>query len=531
MKKQLFLTLVVALGFPLIMTLVMNHFIFGEPVESTTGSITREVWTGISGNSVSSIPLGAAPNITDTWWSFEAPTNWADNYGTRMRGYITAPATGDYTFWIAGENNCELLLSLNDNPATKVRIGLVSEWTDSRQWDKYSTQKSAAITLTQGQRYYVEALQKEGVGGDNLAVGWAKPGESTSAPSEVIPGSVLSPFSGGGSATTLSDNFTSTKKIIHWQSFSNSVFVSNVVANHTYIDTLPFDGIIVKFPDYQRCLGPNYIANYSTLYNQIGPIKNVLAKVKHNYANVLTGNTGMVDPFDDWTQAQANFVILALVCRDAGLEGIFLDTEEYNVHWWRYPNDCKYASTKTVSQYQEQWRLRGTQVMQAIIAQWPQAKIVFPIDPFYSSSRFGGPNWLGGFFAMGMFAAAPGHMINGGERYQERTAGDFSNWLNFMKVTLTQPPNSPPLIPSGLTSTWQSQMNQSFGIYDQDKYGTPVMSYSVLQSTIVNAMPYANEFVWNYSGNLDWLTPGAGSGGNWQNAVWNARRQLGLPSP
>ena len=51
--------------------------------------------------------------------------------------------------------------------------------------------------MTGGQRYYVEALQKEGGGGDNLAVGWAKPGESTSAPSEVIPGSVLSPFSGG----------------------------------------------------------------------------------------------------------------------------------------------------------------------------------------------------------------------------------------------------------------------------------------------------------------------------------------------
>jgi hypothetical protein len=192
MKKQLFLTLVVALSFPLIMTLVMVTY--GQPVESTTGSITREVWTGISGDFVSSIPLGAAPNITDTRGSFEAPTDWADNYGTRMRGYITAPATGNYTFWIAGDNNCELWLSLNDNPANKVRIGWVSGWTASRQWDKYSTQKSAVIPLAQGQRYYVEALQKEGSGGDRLAVGWAKPGESTSAPSEVIPGSVLSPF-------------------------------------------------------------------------------------------------------------------------------------------------------------------------------------------------------------------------------------------------------------------------------------------------------------------------------------------------
>jgi hypothetical protein len=88
------------------------------------------------------------------------------------------------------------LLSINDNPANKVKIGWVSEWTDSRQWNKFSTRKSPAVTLTEGQRYYVEAWQKEGGGGDNLAVGWAKPGESTSAPSEVIPGSVLSPFTG-----------------------------------------------------------------------------------------------------------------------------------------------------------------------------------------------------------------------------------------------------------------------------------------------------------------------------------------------
>ena len=53
---------------------------------------------------------------------------------------------------------------------------------------------SAAISLVQGQIYYVEALHKEGTANDNLAVGWAKPGQSTSVPSEIIPGAVLSPF-------------------------------------------------------------------------------------------------------------------------------------------------------------------------------------------------------------------------------------------------------------------------------------------------------------------------------------------------
>jgi large repetitive protein len=162
---------------------------------TTAGTITREVWTGISGGAVANIPVGTAPNITDTLPSFEAPTNWADNYGTRLRGYITAPTTGSYMFWMASDDNSELWLSTNNDPANKVKICSVLDYTDSRQWNKYSTQKSSAITLTQGQQYYVEVLQKEGGGGDNLAVGWAKPGESTSAPSELIPGSVLSPFS------------------------------------------------------------------------------------------------------------------------------------------------------------------------------------------------------------------------------------------------------------------------------------------------------------------------------------------------
>ena len=160
------------------------------------GYISREVWTGVGGVSVADIPVTTTPAISDTLTNMETPTDWLDNYGTRLRGYITAPSSGAYTFWVASDDNSELWLSTNDQPANKVLIASVSSWTSSREWTRYASQKSAAITLSAGQRYYVEVLQKEGGGGDNLAVGWAKPGESTSAPSEVIPGSRLSPWSG-----------------------------------------------------------------------------------------------------------------------------------------------------------------------------------------------------------------------------------------------------------------------------------------------------------------------------------------------
>jgi hypothetical protein len=178
------------------------------------GSILREYWTGIGGTAVTDLTGNANypnnPSGSSQLGSFEAPVNWADNYGTRVRGFITAPASGSFVFWISSDDNSELWLGTSTNPATKTKIAAVSAWTNSREWNKYSGQKSAAITLTAGQTYYVEALQKEGGGGDNLAVGWALPGQSTSTPSQVIPGEVLTPWAGGASFTGTNSPVAST---------------------------------------------------------------------------------------------------------------------------------------------------------------------------------------------------------------------------------------------------------------------------------------------------------------------------------
>ena len=132
--------------------------------------------------------------------SFEAPVNWADAYGTRIQGYLSPPMTGYYTFWIASDDNGELWLSTNDNPANAVKIAYVTSWTGSRDWANANnpTQQSAQIYLQAGQRYYVEALQKEGGGGDNLAVRWQLPGGTWENGDSTIPipGIRLSPYGG-----------------------------------------------------------------------------------------------------------------------------------------------------------------------------------------------------------------------------------------------------------------------------------------------------------------------------------------------
>ena len=162
--------------------------------EMETGSINREVWTDIGGVRLSDLTNHAnypdSPDIEDTLSSFEGPVNWANNYGTRLRGYIHAPVTGAYTFWVSSDDYSELYLSTDADPANKVKIAEVPGWTNSRQWNKYSQQQSVTINLVAGEHYYIEALQKEGGGGDSIAASWSFPGQSQ----VIIDGAYLSPF-------------------------------------------------------------------------------------------------------------------------------------------------------------------------------------------------------------------------------------------------------------------------------------------------------------------------------------------------
>ncbi|MCL5281370.1 MAG: PA14 domain-containing protein, partial [Planctomycetes bacterium] len=145
--------------------------------------IVRQWWTGITGTAVTNLTGNANypnnPTGTALLDTFEGPVSFADNYGTRLYGWLTPPQSGDYTFWIASDDSSELRLSTDATPANTKVIASVSGWTSSKQWDKFPTQKSAAITLQAGQKYYIQALQKDGTGGDNIAVSWQGPGIAT----------------------------------------------------------------------------------------------------------------------------------------------------------------------------------------------------------------------------------------------------------------------------------------------------------------------------------------------------------------
>jgi hypothetical protein len=165
--------------------------------------ISREIWTNVPGIAVTNIPTNSA-NIAGQLATLESPTDYGDNFAERLRGYLTAPVSGNYYFWIAASDAAELWISNDGEPVNKVKRSWVApsnnpvppfNGTASRSWTNQLSQKSPWLALSQGQRYYIEVLHKAGTNtGDNLAVGWVRPDQTNSLPAEIVPGYVLSPY-------------------------------------------------------------------------------------------------------------------------------------------------------------------------------------------------------------------------------------------------------------------------------------------------------------------------------------------------
>lgn len=172
---------------PLTITVFDENLV--EVVCDGTGLITREEYKDFTGdfNLLSSQLKTDSANIN----IFEGPQDLPYAYTSRIRGYVCAPFTGNYYFFIASDDQSELWISTDATPENKTKIASVDAWTGYREWNKFPSQKSGAIALTAGEKYYIEAIQRETTGGDNLSVGWQLPNGSLERP---ILGNRLFPF-------------------------------------------------------------------------------------------------------------------------------------------------------------------------------------------------------------------------------------------------------------------------------------------------------------------------------------------------
>lgn len=175
-------------------------------IVDTGSSVVREVWTNAPGVNISDIPLDTPASSITPLGGLEGITDFGDNYGERVRGYFTAPATGNYYFWIAGSDSAQLWISDDGEAVNKVLRAWVTptnnptapghNGTSPYQWNLQASQRSGWLSLVGGQKYYVEILHKAGANsGDNWSVGWLQdPTGTNTTPASVTPSYLLSRY-------------------------------------------------------------------------------------------------------------------------------------------------------------------------------------------------------------------------------------------------------------------------------------------------------------------------------------------------
>lgn len=317
--------------------------------------------------------------------------------------------------------------------------------------------------------------------------------------------------------------------------------------NLAFLETQPFDGMVA----YLR--NPAMTVNVSTGVMTAVPMSyETIAEVMSPLVGVpfqkLTNNLGLIfgstppDFFDDWSVTVQNFANCARAAREAGLKGICFDNEQYFSPWGSYPQ-ARYASTKSLQEYQDQARLRGRNVMEAMVAQFPEIVVLTLHGPYISEPRapatLGFPQWQYSNELLGPFAAgflegggAGGGSMDGGELYTLRTAEQFSGSYGWRRYDLASESVNCAFLPPALRSVWSERSSISFGVYDQP-FGGASMDPQILRSTLGHALRQADRYVWFYAEGATFLLP-SGSGGAsqpWVDAIRLARADVGAGAP
>ena len=175
-----------------------------------TGYVERQLYFNLDGSqAVSSLTNSPTYPDSPTSVDFLGSMGWpipniGDSYGGRMAGILVPPVTGTYYLSVESDDNSDLFLSSNENPANKVLVSFEPNWGNS-----FAGNSSAAIQLNAGQHYFIEGLMKEGGGGDYFYVGWLTPTNPSTW--QIIPGQFLGNyFTATNASVTLSLQPTNT---------------------------------------------------------------------------------------------------------------------------------------------------------------------------------------------------------------------------------------------------------------------------------------------------------------------------------
>lgn len=176
-------------------------------LDRVAGGLKFETWLNLTGTAISTLTgdprFPNSPDVSAYITSFTSRQIYSDansvnDYGGRLSGWIVPPQSGDYEFFIRSDDNSQLFLSTDETREAAVMIA--SEDGCCGPFEAPGApETSAPISLVAGNRYYIEALWKEGGGGDYCDVAWRRVGDTTLPVNlAFIPGSVLEAYAPEG---------------------------------------------------------------------------------------------------------------------------------------------------------------------------------------------------------------------------------------------------------------------------------------------------------------------------------------------
>jgi hypothetical protein len=349
---------------------------------------------------------------------------------------------------------------------------------------------------------------------------------------------VLALLAARGLAASPQDPPSGPKSLIYAGWYGNTIPTPSFIAqNFDFLESQPFNGLAVYMRNPSMTINastaimtPNAIS-YTSIASVLAPISDLPFDQLQDNFGVVFGSTPP-DFFADWSTTVQNFANLAAALRDAGLRGIIFDNEQYFSPWGDYPSGVANTSL-SLGQYQAQARLRGRQVMEAMVAEYPGIVVLTLHGPYVSEPDAPWtllfPQWQSGNELLGPFfagfqegAASPGQNVDGGELYNLRTVSEFQNSYDWRKYTIASDAVNCAYIPPAMRPTWPD-VSISYGVYDSP-FGGASMNPSILRTTLTNALARADRWVWFYAEDNTYLLP-SGQGGasaEWVSAVRDA---------
>jgi hypothetical protein len=125
-------------------------------------------------------------------------SNYGNHYGSRLRGWFTAPISGLYEFYIKANGVADLRLT-NNGQGDVVSTNAVASVAESTElWNANNDQRTAPYILAQGESIYIDIRHKEDFDGGNdntdmVALGYEVDSNGTI---DLVPNSLLSPYDG-----------------------------------------------------------------------------------------------------------------------------------------------------------------------------------------------------------------------------------------------------------------------------------------------------------------------------------------------